>query len=324
MPCPGPAPARRRVPVPGRRSVCWRAPRGRATRGPAARCRAAAGRPATGCQRAARRAAGAGGRARRWPATTAAVWGQRRPPAPPTRSAIRQARSNSVRSPTRPAGLSSGIPRANTSRPSCGRRSSQSAAQRIWARASSWRRSASASSAAPRAAGASAGSSSRERSSVSVAAMTVQAAQGPTRLPSRSARAACIARENASIRAPIDSRARSIFLARAISSSQSSGPAKPSIDRTGAPSVGSPRGGSSQAETIDGAGLGARSAASVTARRRRDGCRSAAPASTRRSAPAPATASSRPTRSLCRWPAAQAGLRLGHRSGRGQHRSCRA
>src|SRR6185437_15653659 len=63
----------------------------------------------------------------------------------------------------------------------------------------------------------SAGSSSRERSSVRVAAITVQAAQWPIRLRSRPARAVCIARENAWIRAPIDSRARSILLARAIS-----------------------------------------------------------------------------------------------------------
>ena len=68
-------------------------------------------------------------------------------------------------------------PLRKTSRPSCARRSSQSAAARIRARSSNCRRSASASSNAARAAGASGGSSSRDQSSVSVAAITVQTAQ---------------------------------------------------------------------------------------------------------------------------------------------------
>jgi hypothetical protein len=51
---------------------------------------------------------------------------------------------------------------------------------------------------------------------------------------------------NASIRATIDRRARSIFRACAISNSQSSGPAKPFTERTGANSVGAARGGSSR------------------------------------------------------------------------------
>ena len=102
-----------------------------------------------------------------------------------------------------------------------------------------------------RAAGVSRGSSSRDHNSVRLAAITVQAAQcsmrgGSMRAPgpapaavaigsaSRSARAAVIALANASISAAIDSRARSIFCARTISSSQSSGPAKPSTASTGA------------------------------------------------------------------------------------------
>ena len=54
---------------------------------------------------------------------------------------------------------------------------------------------------------------------------------------------------NASISAAIDSLARSSFLARASSSSQSSGPAKPSTARTGAASDRAARGLPSQAAT---------------------------------------------------------------------------
>jgi hypothetical protein len=58
---------------------------------------------------------------------------------------------------------------------------------------------------------------------------------------------------NESISAAIDSRAKSIFCARAISSSQSSGPSKPSTDRIGAPPPGAAgHGGSSQADDRSG------------------------------------------------------------------------
>ena len=59
---------------------------------------------------------------------------------------------------------------------------------------------------------------------------------------------------NASMRATIDRRARSTFRACAISS-QSSGPSKPLIARTGAESGGAARGGSSQAEISRNAAL---------------------------------------------------------------------
>jgi hypothetical protein len=67
--------------------------------------------------------------------------------------------------------------------------------------------------------------------------MTNQAPQRPSSavwLPTRRANAASMAVAKASMRATIDKRARSIFQACVISSSQSSGPAKPSTARTGA------------------------------------------------------------------------------------------
>ena len=89
------------------------------------------------------------------------------------------------------------------------------------------------------------------------------------------------------------------FLARAISSSQSSGPAKPSTDSTGAVSLRGTRGGSSQSDR----------SGSAASRLGRAGCgaahgdvvgwaqtRSAAPETARRSPPARARATSRPTR----------------------------
>ena len=157
------------------------------------------------------------------------------------------------------------IPRAKTSRPSCDRRSSQSAAWRIRARASNWRRRASASASAAREAAASAGSNRRDHNSVSVAAITVQPAQRSSCRVSRPASAAASASANCAIRAPIDSLARLIFFARAISSSQSSGPAKPSTDSTGAVSVRATRGGSSQSDLrIGEADLGRRRRGGVT------------------------------------------------------------
>jgi Mesaconyl-CoA hydratase len=74
-----------------------------------------------------------------------------------------------------------------------------SARSPIAARVSRLRRSASASAASAVAAGASDGSFSRDQSSVSVAAITVQAAQWPSCPHVRSARAGSIARTNAAI-----------------------------------------------------------------------------------------------------------------------------
>ena len=108
----------------------------------------------------------------------------------------------------------SGMPRVNTCRPSCGRRSSHSVAARRRARSISCRRSASASLRAARASGCGAGSSSRARSWVSVAAIITQSCQraGEALPLARSARPAAIAAQNASISARMDSRAKSSHL----------------------------------------------------------------------------------------------------------------
>jgi hypothetical protein len=118
-----PGPARRRAPVPGRRSECWRRRRGSASPaigGRSAQSGLPSGSPGSSAMR--RRSASlavhsGGGRGR---AAAACSSG--------TCSATRQARSSSVRSPPRLGMLTSGKPRRKASWPSCARCSSQSAA----------------------------------------------------------------------------------------------------------------------------------------------------------------------------------------------------
>jgi hypothetical protein len=86
-----------------------------------------------------------------------------------------------------------------------------------------WRRSVSACVSAALATALS-GSRSREQSSVNADAVTAQAAQWSSRVPSGSASAARIAVANASISGAIGSPARSILLAHTISSSQRGSP----------------------------------------------------------------------------------------------------
>ena len=201
-------------------------------------------------------------------------------------------------SPTRPNGVASVRPRAKRSRPSCGRRSSQSAPALIRARSTRSCRSASASCRACCASGASSGRINRDRSWVSVAAMT---SQSPQRLSSKDvpldrSSAPPISPAKASTSAPMDSRARSIFCARTISSNQSIGPSNPSTDNTGATSLKTAREESSHARTA-GSSVMIGSVGKGSMRERRWGARrNAAWASVPCSGQALARASSRPTR----------------------------
>ena len=131
---------------------------------------------------------------------------------------------------------SSGWPRANTSRPSCGLRTSQAASACISSAARRAPRSRSASTAAALCSRASGGSSNRVRSNASHAAVTSQSAFSASCAAVRS----CSACTSCSTRAESEMRARSIRCARANVSSASSGPLNPSSSRCGVVAAPSP------------------------------------------------------------------------------------
>jgi len=229
------APGPLTVPVPAQQSGCWQRQRGGAARGGVPRRRSSVGRLPRSCHPATPAAAACCGRARPAGATTVAAGGDRLRPA--RQLQCEQAGPQQLREPPmRPGALASGQPRPDTSCPRWGRRSSQSATALICARLTSRRRNASTSlclpgppARCPAAAGASAaGQASRPSPAGHPSA--------PARRwgPIRRARAAPTAVTKPAISASIGSRARSILRARAISSSQSSGPSNPSRTRIGA------------------------------------------------------------------------------------------